>query len=62
MTELKKEWSTPVITKVMLEFDKEMVTNCYGSSKTPQANGKGCGVQSSGTCWSTGHTSAPKVR
>ena len=62
MAELKKEWSTPVLTKVTLEFDKEMTTNCYGSGQTPQANGKGCGVQSSGTCWSTGHTKEPRVK
>ncbi len=62
MTEIKKAWTTPVITKVMLEFDKEMTTNCYGSGKTPQSNGKGCGVQSSGTCWSTGNINEPGVK
>ena len=62
MIEFKKEWSAPEVTKVILEFDKEMAQNCYGSAKTPAASGKGCGVQSSGTCWSNGQSIPPNAK
>lgn len=51
MAENKKKWVTPSVTKVELQFDKEMAANCYASGKTPVANNKGCGPQSTGTCW-----------
>lgn len=56
--ETKKQWTTPVVTKVKLEFDKEMAANCHGSNKSSQRNNKGCGPQSSGTCWT--NNKAPK--
>lgn len=52
--ETKKQWRKPVVTKVKLEFDKEMAVSCHGSNKTPQANNRGCGPKSSGTCWTNG--------
>jgi len=47
----KKEWKMPVVKKVELTFDKEMASNCHASSNPSFSNGKGCGPQSSGTCW-----------
>ncbi len=34
MDDMKKEWKTPTLTKVKLEFDKEMSNNCQGSGNS----------------------------
>ena len=47
MNDMKKEWKTPTITKVKLEFDKEMTNNCSGS-----ANPSKHGCQQHPGCWS----------
>jgi len=51
MDDMKKEWVTPTITKVKLEFDKEMSNNCRGSNK-PSKNNSACGNQNVPGCWS----------
>ena len=44
-----KEWQTPKLTKVKLEFDKEMGNNCHASSG-PSGNHP-CGPDGVGKCW-----------
>ena len=48
MDDMKKEWIKPTLTKVKLEFDKEMSSNCQGSgnsarNKCQSIQGKGAG-------------------
>ena len=49
MNKMKKEWITPTMTRVKLEFDKEMSNNCHGSSN-PSKNHP-CGPEGVGNCW-----------
>jgi len=53
MGEVKKQWETPTVTKVKLEFDKEMTNNCHGSSN-PSKNHP-CGPHGAGNCWGQKH-------
>ena len=50
MDDIKKEWIKPTLTKVKLEFDKEMSTNCSSPSGN-SAKGKCQQVPGTG-CWS----------
>jgi len=47
MNDMKKEWRTPTLTKVKLEFDKEMSSNCQGSGNSSKH-----GCQQHPGCWS----------
>jgi hypothetical protein len=49
MNDMKKEWIKPTLTKVKLEFDKEMSNNCSFSAN-PSKNV--CQQDSGSGCWS----------
>ena len=51
MNETKHLWKRPVLTKVELRFDKEMVTSCHGSSQPSSNAPQGCGKQGAYSCW-----------
>ena len=49
----KKEWITPKIEQINLEFDKEMDAPCFGSSNTPTGDSN-CGTGAGpSTCWNS---------
>ena len=56
----KQKWETPVIEEIVLKFDKEMGTACFGSSSTPDNNKGGCGLQApvANNCWNRGGPSS----
>ena len=49
MNDMKREWIKPTLTKVKLEFDKEMTNNCSGSGNSSKNN---CQHNSGEGCWS----------
>jgi hypothetical protein len=50
MNDMKREWIKPTLTKVKLEFDKEMSNNCSQSANPSKDN---CGHHPG--CWSNPH-------
>ena len=59
MDNLKKEWRVPTLTKVKLEFDKEMASHsCRHSGNSAQPGN--CGTDHSPPgCWSSGKPGNP---
>jgi len=46
----KKTWTTPIVERINLEFDKDMSNACIASISNPEA---GCGETSSTGCFKT---------